>query len=693
MSEAVRQPAVAPPLTLQLAPAVQPLNAPTASPASAAAVPLHREHIHPPPATIVRTLPRESTPESSDETDDSDTEHGAAGSDTDSDDSTDSVASDHYPLAAIPQSIVPNNARVLSVSPTRKLPAIVAQRAATAANLVAQQHPRVATTTTTAAKSLTANERLALANPCQFMMVGNKTVDQSLGWRFREAVLANLKPTIVAQDMASAAVGSKAANQSKGGGVGESILSVGGSAASVVGGENDQNIEPRFINSQHLTSSLLIPADRQRQNTRSIFEVHQRDSHIWRLLIETKSPKGVRYYYEAWVKWKPVVGADAIQDRFHMLAVFKSQRPSLTLPAHCGPTISERDRRRTVREQIFARLCAVRTKNFPALVGSSWLSWFSIRQCTLNNLIAQKTHLRQLFEETPNATTLTIGDFILLFEYDPIAAEAESSDSKKRKNKNGSQSAVVAISSSSSSALMSKKGKEVNEHSSVRFWLRKLHYSPKLHFTFPGRCPVGVLTMSPYLLKWKDMRPSNSSNRHSFIKEYKDIGSWPAFFSPIELASLKFSFQAELEHERKDFTLDVFRSMANGGHWDYETLFVHLDFTPSVIQQLELTKADLTTCLKWLPSAISLSTLELYARGQCIGGELFTAEMYSELPGEEVEVGGMLVSEGREKSPKKKRKKKDKGDKKHKDKRKKKSKKKKASSEEEDDDRGDVSTE
>jgi hypothetical protein len=660
----------------------------TAQLPSSAATPLYRDERfdQPLPQTTIRARPQEIAPESSsEETDDSNGDNStAAGSDTESDDSEDSaVNDDHYPLAPV----VNSNTRVLSVTPKNKLPAAVSQRVATVDNLLVtgQQH-RAAVATST--KGLTEKQKLTLANPCQSIMVGNKTVDQSLGWRFREAVLANLKATVVTQDMASAAVGSKGSSQAKGG-VGESILSVGsGSAVSSVGGEADYNIEPRFLNSQHLSSSLLIPADRQRQNTRSIFEVHQRDSHIWRLLIETKSPRGVRYYYEAWVKWKPVVGADAIQDRFHMLAVFRSQRPPLSLPAHCGPTITEKERRRTVREQIFARLCAVRTKNFPALVGSTWLSWFSIGRCTLNNLVAQKTHLRQLFEETPNATTLSIGDFILLFEYDPASATTTgSSEGKKNKNKKPGDSAVAVISSSSSSALMSKRGKEANERAYIRYWLRKLHYSPKLHFIFPDRCLVGVLTRAPYFLNWNDMRPSNSSQRHSFIKEYKDIGSWPAFFTPVELASLGFSFEAELENERQDFTLDIFRVMANGGHWDYEALFVHLDFTPGIIQQLGLTKADMTICLKWLPSAISPNTLELHDRGRCLGGELFTEEMYSELPGEEVEVGGILVGEsdnsGGEKSPRKKRRKKDKKHKGRNDKERRKKKRK------EDDDDGD----
>jgi hypothetical protein len=414
--------------------------------------------------------------------------------------------------------------------------------------------------------ALSAQERHLLYNPCDSILRGDKTVEESLGWIFKVNHLKNLKALNVPQGASGDAIS------------GEAVREAEGSAGNVC-------IEPSFVNSRRLNNSLLQPIKRHRQNRESVFETNQQDSGLWRAMIETTAPVGLNYVWQSLVQWKTLTGPSAIPQRLKSLEVFGQQpdsRAPPVIPRHSAETLSSHDRRRLLREEIFARLRKVWSSQFCKLLGV-WHNWLvALRHCTLQNLIANEATLEQLFANTkPSGSSkhvgLTITDFIVLFDLDGVLSrtpESEEMDSGQ-----------------------SPESKKTGKNSPTLRWLYDLKHKLDLHFTYKTRFPVGVLTREPFNITWSNfVRPKLALRDNP----YGRLQLFPGFFHPDEMAKLNFSFASELKKYPSEFTYEIFRLMAHKGSWKYEDLYLCLDFTWDIIKdKLELTKSDLSSLLGW----------------------------------------------------------------------------------------------
>jgi len=284
------------------------------------------------------------------------------------------------------------------------------------------------------------------------------------------------------------------------------------------------------------------------------------------LTVNSAAPTGWRYYNEAWFKRETLTGPNAIAGRFSQLSVFSKQTPPPTKPGFADVSQSLKNRRQSLREEKLALVRQYATQKFPALLGYSWYWWPPLEMFTLEQLVKNKTELKQLFDEVPtNCVTMT--DFIILFNLSSLPLVELASDS-----------------------AYSEKD--------ARLWLKKLHYDPSIHFEVGcERFPISILTRVPYSIKWQDLP------KYHF--RYTDIYGWKGFFKPSEMMQLRFSFEQAVcetgDEKHQVLTADKFRIMVDKGKWTYHTLCECLDFTPIVIEALGLTQVDLRDKLKWKP--------------------------------------------------------------------------------------------
>src|SRR6185312_8087578 len=140
--------------------------------------------------------------------------------------------------------------------------------------------------------ALSSQERHLWDDPCDSILRGDKTVEESLGWIFKVSHLKNLKALNVPQRASGDAIS------------GESVREADSAMAAAAIAAENAYIEPRFINSRRLQNSPLEPVKRHRQNRQSVFETDQKDSGLWRAMIETTVPTGLSYAWQSWVQWK-----------------------------------------------------------------------------------------------------------------------------------------------------------------------------------------------------------------------------------------------------------------------------------------------------------------------------------------------------------------------------------------------------
>jgi len=439
--------------------------------------------------------------------------------------------------------------------------------------------------------ALSSQERHLWDDPCDSILRGDKTVEESLGWIFKVSHLKNLKALNVPQRASGDAIS------------GESVREADSAMAAAAIAAENAYIEPRFINSRRLQNSPLEPVKRHRQNRQSVFETDQKDSGLWRAMIETTVPTGLSYAWQSWVQWKTLTGPSAIQQRLKSLEVFGQQPDSRApplIPRNAAEKLSSYDRRRTNREEVFARLRKVWSSQFCKLVGVWHNQLVALRHCTLQNLVANEATLEQLFANTrPSGGTkdigLTITDFIILFDFDGLLA------------RNPEESEETETSSATHPAGSGKNNPALK-------WLYDLKYTLDLHFTYKARFSVGVLTRDPFNIRWANfVRPKLALKGDP----YGRLHLLPGFFRPDDMEKLGFRFARECKKHQDEFSYDVFRLMAHKGGWKYEDLFLCLDFTWDVIKnKLELTKSDLSCMLGWTkdPDQRMLTTKETEPR-------------------------------------------------------------------------------
>jgi len=441
---------------------------------------------------------------------------------------------------------------------------------------------------------LTEQELLLAADPCEQIMCKGITLE-SLGWHFEYVELEKLRAIQIQQDLASQSQQSDNQKPKAGNLISSLLSSLSTPLLKVIPGktiatssetENDEsayesaNVEPHFLNSPHLQRSFLQKVEGHRQNTRAIFHTRQVESDLWRLMINSIQPSGLQYLNEAWLKWQKLSGGVAIPSRFNRLSTFKGQSTVETVFPNYEPLsgMIRSGRFHYLRESIFKRVCKHATPLFPKLLGCrpwptglrSWVWWPRLSDCTLENLEKNDTTLHDLFAQIPH-DSITILDLIFLFELKPLPFFGARRKDERRQNQEEEDGDGIGPAPE---------------------WLSQLDYVPFMHFEYSvKRFPVSTLIHPPICLNWLHVR--------SFITAYYRISNWQAFFSPLELRNLGFSFKQELVMSQAApqsynvLSADIFRIMADKGTWIYEDLVKNLDFTPEVISELQLTQLDL----------------------------------------------------------------------------------------------------